>query len=150
MLVTADCRRPVTSIESKVQAVVTQEIPLFWGRKFIFMTQTTKPLLTFLSSKWIGALSFASVKLSDVSGVCDLITSSVICLKNTETVVCVHLAEQTCVEARGAQRTRAPFPAPAVRFQQWGSSVCGEMPGQLTESKPQGTSSSLAAAVWVL
>lgn len=97
---TVECRTPVTWIGSKVQATITQEISLFWRRKFILITYTT--LLTFLSSKWIDALSFASVKFSDVFGVCDFVTSSVICLKNTETVMCLHLLEQTHVEARGA------------------------------------------------
>lgn len=129
---TAECRTPVTWIESKVQATFTQELSLFWGRKCIFTTYAT--LLIFLSSKWIGTLSFTSVKLSDVFGICDFVTSSVICLKNTETVVCLHLVEQTHVKAWGVLRMRALFPAPAVRFQQWGSSVCVELPGQLWQS----------------
>lgn len=57
-----------------------------------------KPLLTFLSSKWIGVLKFASVKLRDSSDVCDLVTSFIIHLKSGRTVMNLHLAEKSHLE----------------------------------------------------
>lgn len=78
-----------------------------------------KPLFTFLSSKWIGVLNFASVKARDASDVCHLVTSFII-----------HLENQNC-DASSFSRVNSAGTQRCVGDLDFIPSSVGEMPAVL-------------------